>query len=328
MKNKKIFYILTFTFVVVTVIILFVFINQQASAISNYLLISFHEADYISIFDPRSNQVVKKIHLDLPYLIRKVLRYNNTIYIIAAHQVILIGMNESIKKIVNINDTLVDGIIKDGNLYTTGIIQVAPCNSSNITDITETYKSYITVFSPSLLQLSKLEFDKHEFYGLAVLNNSIFVSSFFGSKIYEIREGKIIKSIQLPEESYPSQVFEFGNKIIVIGRKEIFVLPTSLSNFDVLINKSICNYYARAFIYNNKLYITCFTGNKTIVYDLVENKLIKQITTTLPFYVWGFKDKIYVTSAFAKKLYIIDPNINEVITAIDFDEPSKIGVVG
>jgi hypothetical protein len=323
MKNKKIFYILAFTFVVVTVIILFVFINQQASAISNYLLISFREIDYISIFDPNSNQVVKKIHLDLPYpySIRKVLRYNNTIYVIAPHQIILIGMNWSIKKIVNINDMLIDGIIKDGNLYTTGILQVVPCNSSNITGA---FKSYITVFNPSLLQLSKLEFDQHEFYGLAVLNNSIFVSSFFGSKIYEIREGKIIKSIQLPEESYPSQVFDFGNKIIVIGRKEIFTLPTSLSNFDVLINKSICNHYARAFIYNDKLYATCFTGNKTIVYDLIQNKLIKQINTTLPFYVWEFKDKIYVTSAFAKKLYIIDPNKDEVVNSVDFDQPVRV----
>jgi hypothetical protein len=323
MKNKKIFYILAFTFVVVTVIILFVFINQQASAISNYLLISFHEIDYISIFDPGSNQVVKKIHLDLPYpyLIRKVLRYNNTIYIIAAHQVILIGMNGSIKKIVDINDTVIEGIIKNGNLYTTGLIQLAPCNSSNMT---KAYKSYITVFNPSLLQLSKLEFDQHEFYGLAVLNNSIFVSSFFDSKIYEIREGKIIKNIQLPEESYPSQVFDFGDKIIVIGRKEIFILPTSLSNFDILINESVCNYYVRAFIYNNRLYATCFTGNKTIVYDLIQNKLIKQINTTLPYYVWGFKDKIYVTSAFAKKLYIINPNTDELITTIDFNEPPRV----
>jgi YVTN family beta-propeller protein len=327
MKNEKIFYILAFTFFIVMIAgILFSFINTQVSAISNSLLISFN-TDYISIFNPNSNQVVNKIHLDLPYVIKKVLRYNDAIYLIATHQVILIGMNGSIKKIVNTNDTLVDGIIKDGNLYTVGIIQVAPCNlSSNLSNLAEGYKSYITTFDSSLSQLSKLEFDQYVFYGLAILNTSLFVSSFFDSKIYEIHNGKIINSIQLPEGSFPSQIFNFGGKIIVIGKKEIFILPTTLSNFDILVNKSICNHYARAFIYNNNLYATCFTGNKTIVYDLVQNKLIKQINTTLPYYVWGFKDKIYVTSVFEKKLYVINPSTNELIATIDFDErPTVVG---
>ena len=323
MKMKKMLYLLVFAFVAVLVALLLIsFIGQATPTISNNLLISFY-TNQLSMFDPNSNKIVGKIQLDLPYIVRKLLRYNNEIYIVAVHQVILIDPNGSIKKTVNTNDTLVDGVIENGKLYTLGVIQMpgVPCNLPNST---EAFKSYITTFDLSLSQLSRVEFDQHRFDGFTTLNNSFFVSSFLDSKIYKIYGDKIISEIQLPQESFPSQILSFGNKIIVLGRKQVFAIPSDLSKFDILINESICDSYSKAFIYNNKLYATCFTGNKTIVYDLVQNKLIKQINTTLPFYVWGFKDKIYVTSAFAKKLYIINPDTNELIATIDFNEPPRV----
>jgi YVTN family beta-propeller protein len=251
----------------------------------------------------------------------KILRYNNMAYIIARQQVILIDSSGSVKKIVNTNDTLMDALIKDGKLYTLGIIQL-PGVEPNLT----AYKSYITIYGPSLSQLSKVEFDQHRFDGFAILNNDSFVSSLLDSKIYKISANKIINFIQLPEQSYPLQVLNFNDEIIAIGKNEIFTLPLDLSKYNILINESICSYYSRAIVYDNKLYANCFRGNKTIVYDLLQNKLIKQINTTLPFYVWNFSNKIYVTSGFAKKLYVIDPSTNEIISTISFEKaPTVIG---
>jgi len=322
LSMKKIYYyILGFVFAVVFVV--FLLLSLKQSAISNYLLVSFY-TNQISIFDPNSNKVVGNIDLGNSYVTRKILRYNDFAYVIATHQIILINSNGSVKKIVNTNETIADAMIKDGKLYAVGLTQAPgiPCNSP---EIAQAFKTYIITFDPSSLsELSKVEFDQKRTDGFTILNDNFFLSSFFESKIYQIYEGKIVKEIQLQEKSYPSQVLSFGNEIIVIGRAQIFSVPFDLSTQNTLLNESICDYYSKAFIYNNKLYATCFTGNKTIVYDLIQNKLIKQINTTLPFYVWGFKDKIFVTSAVAKKLYTIDPNTNEVIAVADFEQPARV----
>jgi len=323
MKIKKTFYFFVFSFVVILIaLFLFSVFSRSTPIISNNILISFY-TDQISIFDPNLNKIIDKIQLDSPYIVKKILRYNNETYIVAEHQVILISPNGNIKKIVNVSDIIVDGIIENGKLYTLGKMQIpgVPCTPQNLT---KAFKSYITTFDLSLSQLSRVEFEQQRFEGLTISNNSFFVSSYLLSKVYKIYEDKIINEIQLPQKSRPSQTLIFGDKIIILGKKQIFAIPSDLSKFDILINESVCDYYSKAFIYNDKLYATCFTGNKTIVYDLLQNKLVKQINTTLPFYVWGFKDKIYVTSAFAKKLYVIDPNTNELIATIDFDEPPRV----
>jgi YVTN family beta-propeller protein len=324
MKKKSMaYYVALLLFTLSLVILLFFkFIPKQPKEAQNTLLISPY-TDYLLMFDPESSSVAGNIKLEQQSIVRKILRYEDSIYVIAVHQLILLDSVGKIKKIVYTNDTLVDGIVKDGKLFIISFIQLpgVSCNSSNIS---KGYKSYLTIFDLNLSQLSKLEFNQSRFSGFTSLNNNFFVSSFFDSKVYKIEENEIIKEIQLPQESFLSQVLSFDNELVVIGKKEIFAIPTDLSTFKVLMNETTCDYFVKAFIYNDKLYATCFTGNKTIVYDLLQNKLVKQINTTLPFYVWGFKDKIYVTSAFAKKLYVIDPNTNELIATIDFDEPPRV----
>ena len=321
---KKSFYVFLFLFALILMVLLlfFVFVNQQIPTISKTLLISFY-ATQIPMFDPDSNKIVGEIQVDSPLSTIKILRYNDLIYVIAIDRIILVNPNSTIKKIVSANSTLRDALIEDGKLYTLGFIQIPEgCSGIQICrgyNFTRAHNSYITIFDPSLSELSRIEFKQHRFDGFTILNNSFFASSYYESKVYKISGDKIVNEIQLPQLSLPSQVLSFNNKIIVIGKRGIFAISSDLSKFDVLMNESVCNFYARGFIYNNKLYATCSTGNKTIVYDLTQNKIVKQISMQTPFHILGFKNRIYVSSE--KKLNIIDPNKDEINATIDFYMP-------
>jgi hypothetical protein len=322
MKNKSLFILLSFFFFMLVILILFL-IQQEIFWVKNKLFLSFFNSS-LFIIDNNSNTVRGSIPLDLPYRLRAILRFQNKVYLIAVHQIILLDSNGEITKIIETNDTLVDGFFYKGKLYTVGIIQNETCNSQ---DIVQSFVSYISVFDPSSLSLiSRKEFKKQSFEGLAVVQDRTFVSSFHNSKFYEVKNNSLI-DIPFPVDSYPSypsQLLVFNDKIIILGRKQLFIFDPVNNKIETLSNKSICDYYVRASIYNNMLYAICFSKNKTFVFDLNSRKLINEINTAYPYYITVFADRIYVTSAVAKKLYVVDPTSNSVIKELVFKEGPRV----
>jgi YVTN family beta-propeller protein len=252
--------------------------------------------------------------------VRRILRFDNNIYLIVVHQIILIDPDGKIKKIIETNDTLVDAFFYNRELYTLGFIQKEPYNSQNTS---KNFISYVSVYDPySLSLISKKEF-KDLFQSFMIFQGRIFVGDFFNSKLYEIKNDNLTQIYSFLED-YPQRLYLFNDKIIVIGRKQLYIFDPKTNIINRLSNGSTCDFYVDGIIYNNKLYTICFSRNKTFVFDLNSRKLVNEINTTYPFYITVFGNRVYVTSVVSKKLYVIDPTSNSVIKELVFKEGPRV----